>query len=125
MFSLLIINAVQAQVHAYDLIHRDLKSENVMVDVKNTKVSIIDYSFSKDMRDPLDQPNTKGTLGLTPPEQLFLEGLNFPEYTLSADYYTLGKKISPVSKQANIAQIGIYTRSGSFLGAKQAQIRHS
>ena len=60
-----------AVLHSYDLVHRDVKPENVMID-KNGRVVLIDLNASRKESDAAADTVILGTVGYAAPEQLGL-----------------------------------------------------
>ncbi len=121
--SLDILRKIKAQAHDIGLIHRDVKSENIMVAIELPEtnvetapasndeeclpnrgnitpindphdVNLIDYSFSKDMNDPDSDPGEAGSIFTMPPEQFIFCDEDFDEYSEKSDCYAAGKTLA-------------------------------
>lgn len=83
-----LLDALKKQVHDHQLVHCDIKPENIMIDLSNKDepiVNIIDYGLAKNNYE-LDQ-RLCGTIEYLPPESLN-HGLNSDEKN---DIFALGK----------------------------------
>ena len=83
-----IIMAVQ-QCHQHDIIHRDIKIENILVDTKTDHVVLIDFGISvpfQSIRKP-DDTNMANTITYRPPECLFK---NYWPYDQKIDIWAMG-----------------------------------
>ncbi len=56
-------------LHQFNLVHRDVKPENVMID-KRGKVILIDFNASREFSPAKKDTVVMGTIGFAPPEQL-------------------------------------------------------
>ncbi|VEB35949.1 serine/threonine-protein kinase [Legionella sainthelensi] len=88
-----ILNAVTEQVIANDLIHRDLKPGNMIIDFSKSvdslsKVTIIDYGNA--IRGERKESRRVGTTAYRPPELY----LGTPSYTQKSDAYAVGRILS-------------------------------
>lgn len=90
LLTLAIIKAVK-KLHQKGLMHRDLKSENIVVDLKTWKIVIVDHTAVRQV--PKDNPTQelrckfrKGTLIYMPPESLGSEKI----ISQAGDLYALG-----------------------------------
>eukprot|EP00347_Sterkiella_histriomuscorum_P015997 403354893 len=71
------------ELHSRDIIHRDIKAENILV-FKEDEVRIADYGYAKTIGDPQSK-KAYGTMSYISPEML--EGKS---YDFSTDIYSLG-----------------------------------
>ena len=92
--SIAILRAIQAQSHENGLIHRDIKAENLMIDIETNEVNLIDFSYSKDTNDPTSLPDTMGTIIMMPPEQFICRPDDMPAYSEKSDCYAAGKTLA-------------------------------
>lgn len=88
-----ILNAMTEQVIANDLIHRDLKPGNMIIDFSKSvdslsKVTIIDYGNA--IRGERKESRRVGTTAYRPPELY----LGTPSYTQKSDAYAVGRILS-------------------------------
>jgi serine/threonine protein kinase len=77
-------------VHKNGIVHRDMKPENILIDVKNNTLKIIDFGLSK-----IDSPGSKGPNALvgTPfymAPEIFAERGNQEAYKAPVDMWSLG-----------------------------------
>lgn len=104
-----LLKAMEEQVTACNLVHRDLKPDNIMIDFKDNKIilNIIDYGLSK-LKDTYTLNEQVGTIGYMSPESLRNE-----HTTELSDVYSLGQilrllwhpaDITPFTKNLNIPQ---------------------
>lgn len=88
------------KVHDINLIHRDLKPQNMIIDSEN-KISIIDWETAVDLSNISDLENwsgSVGTLGYCPPEKV--NGIT--GFSKSEDIYALGATLFMMSTQKNV-----------------------
>lgn len=87
--------------HEHNLFHRDLKTENIMVELKDTydlTVTLIDFGTACPMYKTTKQNN--GTEGYLAPEMGVPLESRLP-YTLNCEYYSLGIILSEIMTRKN------------------------
>ncbi|CAF0878466.1 unnamed protein product [Adineta steineri] len=83
-----ILNAVN-HLHSHDIVHRDLKLENVLMDSK-MNVKIIDFGFAVQILENKPLFNVLGTLSYMAPELLRCSQDGMPGYGLPVDLWACG-----------------------------------
>ncbi|KTD31686.1 putative protein kinase [Legionella moravica] len=86
-----IIKAVKEQIHDLNIIHTDLKPENIIINLETMNATIIDYSFAEEMNHPKEADDVHGSLQYLAPEILYN---NFR--TIKADSFALGLTIAQI-----------------------------
>ncbi|RUR19302.1 hypothetical protein ELY21_05335 [Legionella sp. km535] len=86
-----IIKAVKKQIHDLDIIHTDLKPENIIINLKTMNATIIDFSFAEHMDQPKEDDDVHGSLEYLAPEIL---RENFR--SIKADSFALGLTIAQI-----------------------------
>lgn len=77
-----LLEALDEQVHKLNMLHRDIKPQNIMVDEKTLQVKIIDFGYSCDQADIDD--TVCGTGGFAAPE--VYQG----KHSIKSDIYSIG-----------------------------------
>lgn len=81
-------------LHQAGVIHRDLKSENIIIDPEQESVHPVDFSHCKFMNDTSSCPGPFVTMVFSPHEQ-FYELFDYShQYDERSDNYTLGKVLA-------------------------------
>ena len=78
-----IIIAIE-QIHNKDMIFRDLKPENVLIDIDG-HIKLVDFGFSKELSQNEMNSSFCGSIEYLPPEMV-----RGDEYYKSVDFYTIG-----------------------------------
>jgi serine/threonine-protein kinase len=107
---LTVLDGVEA-VHKRDMVHRDMKPENVLIDGTIPKIADFGLSSSCRWKGVTHSMDFKGTIMYMPPEQLN----DFRRTDHRADIYSLGKilyeaivgKISTTSNPAHLKCVGL------------------
>lgn len=89
-----ILQEIKAQVHNQNLVHRDIKSENIIVDLQTNAINLIDFEKSKKLLDPDHCPENGGTVITMPQEQFDPCKKEIPRYSIKADSYSVGKTLA-------------------------------
>ena len=80
-----------ARVHRHQVIHRDLRPRNVVVNLSNGRLQIVDFGaaskLARELRQPMPLDQLEGTLAYMSPEQT---GRMNRAVDYRADYYALG-----------------------------------
>lgn len=92
--SLLILHAIKEQSHNIGIIHRDIKSENLMLNRATDEMNLIDYALSVFLNTPNEDPGISGTAIMQPAEQFKSPPKDFTKFTLASDYYAAGKTLA-------------------------------
>ena len=79
-------------IHSQNVLYRDLKPENVMIDSEG-HIKLIDFGFSKILKDSERTYTNCGTLGYTAPE--IIKGLG---HSFTADIWSFGILIGELLK---------------------------
>jgi serine/threonine-protein kinase LegK1 len=88
--TLAILNAIKSQVFDKNLLHRDIKPGNIIVDLNQNppRVKLIDYGFAIEQQ--CQDYRRLGTRAYRAPESF----KNRPEYTTKSDIYSTGRLLS-------------------------------
>lgn len=86
-----IIKAVKEQIHDLNIIHTDLKPENIIINLETMNSTIIDYSFAEQMNQPKEDDYVHGSLEYLAPEIL---RENFR--SIKSDSFALGLTIAQI-----------------------------
>jgi serine/threonine protein kinase len=91
-----ILIALKEQVHNRKLIHRDLKPDNIIIDLKTGKAFIVDFELCKISNHADHRPTIGGTLFFQPIEQFRDNSThdNSVEYSEKLDSYAIGKTLA-------------------------------
>lgn len=102
--SIAVLNAVD-ELHSAGIIHRDIKAENILIDLATMQAKLIDLSMSKIQNDPTCLPTAGGTLLMMPAEQFHEQADGTYLYSMKSDSYATGKTLAElwcVESQVNI-----------------------
>ena len=83
------------QMHQRQIVHRDLKADNILLFPRGVIAKIADLGRSKNTKEPPNNPahlyaDTRGDRRFAPPELLWRQGTGDPVDALRADLYLLG-----------------------------------
>jgi predicted ATPase/predicted Ser/Thr protein kinase len=92
--------------HAREIVHRDVKPENILIDVPTDRVYLTDFSIAKSGRSSVTQPGVFiGTVAYAAPEQIQGQGAGPPTdvYALGCVLYEALTGERPFPKESDIA----------------------
>jgi serine/threonine protein kinase len=87
------ICAALSYAHAHDVVHRDIKPDNIMLTARSKKVKILDFGVARHLSNDNGLMTTVGTKLYAAPEHHSLSNVRGTKLTPAADVYGLAKTI--------------------------------